>query len=264
MGHAVCFHCPRGKFAFAGGSGACSDCLPGTHSLAVAAQCTGCPAGRFQHLWGKHFCYGCPAGKFNGAVSATFCPSCAHCTASENAAPVCYSLLRDCRVSGWTAWGACDKTCHEGVARRTRSAVVTPLCDGLACPSLADSAICMLQPCSCAKVECAFEQHHTNSSAQVDNYDQFEVASGATPARVRVYHHKDERTFSHGGKQVLEGHHCKMAGGACSCRCHRMFRYAADPDAPAHYDCHAGRNPRFRSSCVATDRDYAVLPEVTP
>jgi hypothetical protein len=43
-----------------------------------------------------------------------------------------------------------------------------------------------------------------------------------------------------------------------------MFRYSADQDAPAHYDCHAGRNPRFRSSCVATDRDYAVLPEVTP
>jgi hypothetical protein len=310
-GHTTCFHCPRGKFSYDTANAECDNCAPGQHqALTVASNCAGCPTGRYQHLWGKYFCYGCPEGKYNEQVGATFCPACDHCTHSGNVASSCYSLAIDCRVSQWSAWGICDKSCHEGLATRTRSIVEAPYCGGGACPVMESKASCMLRPCDCAHVECHFQTHactdymlrpgaggwsavgssnkgscthifgqaeNTNShcpghdssgglcatgdGATCDNgsliwefgrwvantptgiagveyearQSQYHSTCTGLHTSIRVYHHKLDSHL---------GHHCKMVGGTCNCRCHRMFLH--DYHAGAHTDgvdtCPAGKH----------------------
>jgi len=264
----------------------------------VTANCAGCPAGRFQHLWGKYFCYGCPSGKFNNKVGQSFCPSCPHCRSSLNVATSCFSLARNCRVSQWSMWGKCDKTCHDGHAHRTRSVVVAPYCGGKTCPTLKSKAGCMLRPCDCSKVKCKYEKHtctdyksgfnfkgwkglaSSNKGSCYNNglgkkicghfgnagacalglkmnchdLDRLMLKNGrwiakpnptglagvqwknrhnkwwgtckGTHTSIRVYHSKFERR---GVDKVLEGHHCKMIGSSCRCRCHKLFRHNYNP-----------------------------------
>lgn len=361
-GRTSCFHCPRGKYAYGAKNSFCSNCAPGKHTArTITANCDGCPAGRFQHLWGKYFCYGCPVGKFNRRVGQSYCPTCPHCFSSGNVAKRCYSLARNCRVSQWTKWGKCDKSCSEGKAHRTRSVVVTPICGGKSCPILRSAGNCMLRPCECLKVKCKFEKHtctdyaahgvkgwlgistsnkgncHNAGAATKlcghnvgkgsgyqgngghcstgprsthvrrrrrprtlsptprpafaetcgdnDHKKHLKLINGAWVAvypgtkynpsnanakqrqalaeyrarhrkfwatctgihqSIRVYHDKTERTFTSRGKKYIEGHHCKMIGTSCHCRCHRMFRHNYFPSTLAHFPCAHGSHHYFK------------------
>jgi hypothetical protein len=159
-GHTVCFICPRGKFATGNSNAICSNCASGQHATGTETEnCDGCPAGRFQALEGKYFCFGCPEGKFQANPGQDNCGDCAHCMYSENTATACYSQKTHCRLSQWSTWGTCDKTCSEGLAHRTRSVVVAPYCGGDGCAALTSTADCMVRPCECAKTTCQYEEH---------------------------------------------------------------------------------------------------------
>jgi hypothetical protein len=153
MGHTVCFHCPSGKFEPDPGSVECTDCVPGSHAP-TATSCDRCPPGKFQQLSGQYSCTECEVDKYQPVSGATYCPSCGHCklTNGNTGATTCEVDRHDCKVSPWTAWGACSNTCHEGVNTRTRSVLVQPRCGGNACPVLSVSKICMERVCKCSKV----------------------------------------------------------------------------------------------------------------
>jgi len=54
----------------------------------------------------------------------------------------------DCRVSAWTPWDECDKTCDGGQRQRQRQVEKNPRGGGKLCPSnLAETSACNRQPC---------------------------------------------------------------------------------------------------------------------
>jgi len=54
---------------------------------------------------------------------------------------------KDCEISTWSAYGACDRSCGSGVKTRTRSVVKYPQFGGKLCPKLDDISRCNEQPC---------------------------------------------------------------------------------------------------------------------
>jgi hypothetical protein len=330
--HTLCFICPRGKYGDSTKLSGCAECAAGSQSPEESTNCAGCEAGRFQHLTGKHYCFGCPEGKYNNQIAQTFCPECSSCTYSGNVATSCYSLARNCRVSQWSVWGSCDKTCAEGLAHRTRSVIVPQHCGGTSCPALSASDTCMQKPCPCTHVKCAFQTHtctdyeqhpgsngtpvgwmglsHSNKGSDFNDgfgnkisghhsngglcstgtaagcigddtaklvlkggiwqaefpvgakgkaYAQrqasyYSTCSG-THQSIRVEHHKEERKFTSGGVQHIEGHHCKMVANTCRCRCHRMFRHDYFPVVGSNlaHPCTSGTHDSQHSQAGTID-----------
>jgi len=198
--HTYCFHCPSGKFAGVKKSSACTDCAPGSHGPNKGlAFCPLCPGGKYQHLYGKFFCYGCTAGKYQPHAGKTTCYTCPYCTDSFPVATSCYSLLRHCVVSQYTKWGKCDKSCHEGLARRTRSITVTPRCGGRLCPALLEKAKCMDRICECKKVRCEFRNklstHSCTTYTQMFGHKRNVISSNKVYSS---YIHKKHYTTKYG------------------------------------------------------------------
>ena len=161
LAHSFCFECPKGKYANHDLAHTCYDCAEGKHSPTSGhSDCVFCPRGKYQNLWGKHDCFGCVAGKFQAHSGRTSCDTCPYCVSSHRHAHECsISLMRDCTVSGWSGWGSCSKTCHEGLAYRTKDILVAPRCGGAGCPPLSESKACMDRVCECDKVECKYDKH---------------------------------------------------------------------------------------------------------
>ena len=61
----------------------------------------------------------------------------------------------DCKLSQWSAWAACSRTCKEGTTTRTRKIVYHESCGG-SCPShpLNETRSCNIQ--QCCPVDCAY------------------------------------------------------------------------------------------------------------
>ena len=60
--------------------------------------------------------------------------------------------LRDCGLSSWTRWGACDKPCGDGLAHAYRHVIRPPKYGGLKCPSdekLHRTRSCNVRSCDC-------------------------------------------------------------------------------------------------------------------
>jgi hypothetical protein len=53
----------------------------------------------------------------------------------------------DCKVSEWSAWSACDKTCGGGTQTRTRSVTVPAANNGKDCPVLTETQVCNSEKC---------------------------------------------------------------------------------------------------------------------
>lgn len=60
-----------------------------------------------------------------------------------------------CRVSVWTPYSACTKSCGSGTKSRSRVILTNPLHDGDECPHLTDTTECEIQPCP---VDCVYGQ----------------------------------------------------------------------------------------------------------
>jgi hypothetical protein len=103
----------------------------------------------------------------------------------------------DCQLSS-SGWGACSKTCGQGVAAERRAFVAEPKYGGKACPAKKDLTrikICELRTCQCSHLTC-------------------KVVDG----RVRVLHHNKELYGSQ--------HICKLglwAAGKCGCHCNDVI-----------------------------------------
>jgi hypothetical protein len=97
-------------------------------------------------------------------------------------------------------------------------------------------------------------KHHTytcqagDTGCEMTHGDAYGTAAGVVDTHresavcndesIRVYHDKDERKHLRpegaepGQPQTAwenEGHHCKLVGVTCSCKCHKMFRHAYNP-----------------------------------
>jgi hypothetical protein len=91
----------------------------------------------------------------------------------------------DCKMSDWTQWGACSKTCGGGTQTRTRT-VTTPAANGgVACPALTDTSNCNVQPCP---VDCV---------GSWSNWGECDAKCG-TGMRNRIY--SVSRAAEHGGQ----------------------------------------------------------------
>lgn len=62
-----------------------------------------------------------------------------HC--NQHACPV------DCVVSGWSAFGSCNKSCGTGAHFRSRNVMRASSNGGKACPGLSESKACNVNPC---------------------------------------------------------------------------------------------------------------------
>jgi len=172
----------------------CVDCGVGQHAPSEAlAACVNCPKGKYQHDQGKFDCITCQAGTFQANVGKITCPTCPACTDSVDEASSCFTLLRNCQVSVWTAWGSCTESCGDGTIERTRSVTVNPVCGGVGCPSLTSTATCLERPCLCSHVVCAYEAHacttytnfawHQGSGILHDHRSQSDYFDDSTAAR---------------------------------------------------------------------------------
>jgi hypothetical protein len=54
---------------------------------------------------------------------------------------------QDCKVSNWSGWEACSKTCGGGVQTRTRTIIQPRINDGTECPTLYEDQVCNTNPC---------------------------------------------------------------------------------------------------------------------
>ncbi|KAF7458855.1 thrombospondin type 1 domain-containing protein [Cryptosporidium felis] len=53
-----------------------------------------------------------------------------------------YPTLEDCKVSQWTDWSTCSKTCSAGTKVRYRSVIMPSMNGGIPCPTLLDTTSC--------------------------------------------------------------------------------------------------------------------------
>eukprot|EP01004_Peranema_trichophorum_P007321 NODE_60_length_4100_cov_55.328640_g50_i0.p1 GENE.NODE_60_length_4100_cov_55.328640_g50_i0~~NODE_60_length_4100_cov_55.328640_g50_i0.p1 ORF type:complete len:1365 (-),score=567.13 NODE_60_length_4100_cov_55.328640_g50_i0:5-3496(-) len=53
----------------------------------------------------------------------------------------------DCKLSDWTEWSTCDKTCGGGKQSRTRTITVASNNGGASCPSTIETQDCAISPC---------------------------------------------------------------------------------------------------------------------
>ena len=53
----------------------------------------------------------------------------------------------DCKVSGWSSWSSCSKTCGGGERERTRTVTTKPEHDGKQCPALSQTRVCNTHTC---------------------------------------------------------------------------------------------------------------------
>jgi len=75
-------------------------------------------------------------------------PGGAPCSGSLHQVRPCFSAAVDCRVSAWTPWDACDKSCGGGQTQRQRQVFQSPRHGGKACPTeLVQVADCKPMPC---------------------------------------------------------------------------------------------------------------------
>ena len=59
----------------------------------------------------------------------------------------CTCVIRDCKVSEWSKWGACSKTCGTGRRHRTRKLLEHPTKGGRRCPVLKERQNCNAFTC---------------------------------------------------------------------------------------------------------------------
>lgn len=57
------------------------------------------------------------------------------------------SVVLDCKVSNWSEWSVCSKTCGKGKRKRTRMIIQQPTKGGLKCPKLGERQICNAFKC---------------------------------------------------------------------------------------------------------------------
>jgi len=97
-------------------------------------------------------------------------------TQASNGGKVCPALTetktcntqeckQDCKVSDWSDWGSCSKTCGGGVQKRTRRVLSQPCSGGANCPNLEESRQCNTQSC---KQDCEVSDWSAWSSCSKD------------------------------------------------------------------------------------------------
>jgi hypothetical protein len=272
----VCTMCPEGTYEL---NGVCTDCATGTYNDELGqTMCTDCVAGTYNEATKStdaSACLDCPVRTYSGSPQsklASNCLACAHCKKTDvgdaGTGGVHCNLDRDvnCVVDSFTAWGACDATCHEGHAHRTRLVTVPHCHNGALCPHLAEKKHCMDRICDCNRVLCKYEAHTcTNyvdaAGLQYHNVDSWmhagaagRIADDAHSAYIpagnagwgvgnlhgaktaddnhdsaAVCDDTTVRVYHDKTERAGEGHHCKSANSVCTCRCHALFKGNYNP-----------------------------------
>ena len=135
---ATCEHCDWGTFADTEGAATCTSCARGKYgeqrgtTQGRGAHCIHCPAAKYQQYDGSTECHFCAAGKYASAPGSAECNACARVDAlrydwSASGATTCFAKKLDCKVSSWSSWGACTKSCTldgaRGMRQRSRAPV---------------------------------------------------------------------------------------------------------------------------------------------
>lgn len=171
-GRGFCVECGDGFFAPLEGNVECSKCPKGTRgtgqrgAFALEDGCALCPAGTFNAVPSHTACTACPAGKTSATVGATSEGTC--CSTSD--ATDCASK-QDCKMSEWSAWSSCSKTCREtlhseyGRKTRTRSVITPGSGSGaLMCSDINNEEVALCGPQLCP-VDCVVSDKWTEWSS---------------------------------------------------------------------------------------------------
>jgi hypothetical protein len=164
----------------------------------------------------------------------------------------------DCQVEEGWVWSACDSTCGQGHATRSRAVTVEACNGGAACPTLTQTKVCMTQVCECEQVYCQYDLQHTctdytdAAASLYHDVGAFSSSYGGTDGvstgqgvgdkhgtQTSIDTHNgaaacapsDSVRVYHANGSPAEGHHCRYvaSGGTCSCRCNTLFKGDYNP-----------------------------------
>jgi hypothetical protein len=124
---ATCEHCDWGRFSNMPGQTSCLACSKGHYGetqntrKGMLTHCLQCPKGKFQEFDGSTKCEDCAAGQFVSTKGNHECQACAKVDDlriywSASGADTCYKKKLDCKVTNWSTWSTCTKSCKAGVA----------------------------------------------------------------------------------------------------------------------------------------------------
>ncbi|XP_063676040.1 uncharacterized protein LOC134812503 isoform X2 [Bolinopsis microptera] len=203
-GQGSCVECPSGKFSGAEGATECSECVAGhvtiTEGLSV---CTECPVGQYEDS--KTSCEKCPAGKYNDQTGQSGESSCKVCAPGYVAASEGSETCTQCQQGTYAAdkTQAC-KVCEIGKVQAYSGAVSCDVCPAGEVPNkgklktecvkcnagqeyyaegadadcnypanperASATAVAVIDPSKCTKVECKACPVGTRNPAESSNY----------------------------------------------------------------------------------------------
>jgi hypothetical protein len=270
VGKYFCYGCPEGKYQNEQAKFSCKSCLNCEYSTPHATSCTSLErdctvsqwsawsscdqtcgeglASRTRSVTIPNVCGGtCPEDLTRNANCMERPCDCDRVTCQKEAHS-CTDYTHAGAPSGWEGIVSSNKgNCHNDGFHNQICGHKT---NAGACAALTDdtnNACHDLDRMHLDNGRWVADPDTTLLGAGLDEYNQRQTAHFATCTgtheTIRVSHHRDERKFlTSDGAQHIEGHHCKMIGAACTCRCHRMFRHNYFPTAMLDYSCPLGKH----------------------
>ncbi len=138
----------------------CQDCDVGRFHNATSDACQDCAAGQYQNVTGQTQCTACDINTAQADAGKTSCIACNPPQyQNETGQTFCYT---DCKMSDWSAWDTCTKSCGSGSQGRTRDVDTPDQNGGVSCSTeVSQNRACNTHDCP---VDCVVSDWGANST----------------------------------------------------------------------------------------------------